>query len=145
MNNPDIMNSVNNLMSDPNMMNNMMEMIKNNPQLMEMAKNMMDNPNILESIMKTKESFPENLNNESKLEFESENSNNENKEEEESKIEDKNLEKNTKVKIKDLKKKEYNDKIGLIEDYIKSKDRYVVYIESLNKKLLLKQKNCEIV
>ena len=51
---------------------------------------------------------------------------------------------NDKVIIENLMKSEFNGKLGIVKDYNKEKERYSVYIEEIDKTVLIKEKNIKI-
>lgn len=49
-----------------------------------------------------------------------------------------------KVMVENLMKSEFNGKLGIVKNYNKEKERYSVYIEEIDKTVLIKEKNIKI-
>ena len=130
------------MFSNPEMMNAMQEMMKN-PEFMNNAMKMMSNPDIMKMFgdngggaglgnMFGGEGAPDM----SQMFGEGEDNNEEI---------DPSFSVDDKVILFGLKKEEYNCKNGVVTEYLKEKDRYSVFIEDMDKTVLLKAENLKLV
>jgi hypothetical protein len=125
----------NDLMKDPQIMNNVMEMMKD-PEMMKNMMNMMNNPDMMNNISNMMKN-PDMMNNISNMM-------NNNNQESDISIENNNFKKNDKIIMYGLSNDLYNNKIGFIQNYNSNNNRYIVFIEELNKTISLKESNIRI-
>lgn len=150
-------NSLNDIFSNPDAMNEMKTMM-NDPKIMEQMNHMMSNPDMLNNIMNMMGGLGNQSSNNNDDNFD-------NEQEYQDKVgeldlnELNDLEKvdigqphretlfieNDYVLIINLKNKKYNNKLGRVINYEKITNRYIVYLEELDKHLSIKECNLKMI
>ena len=132
--NPDMMNSVQEMMKNPELMNNAMKMMSN-PDIMKMFGDIGGGGAGLGNMFggggmpDMSQMFGEGEDNNEEIEESS----------------DPSFSVDDKVILFGLKKDEYNCKNGVVTEYVTEKDRYSVFVEDMDKTVLLKAENLKLV
>jgi len=118
-----------NLMNNPEMMKSMMEMMQN-PEIMKNVMGMMQNPEIQKMMQD-----PNTLNNLSNL-MKPDLAETQNEES------DDKFTTGDHIMLTGLTNENYNNKDGIIKGFDKVKNRYLVYVDELEKTISVKEDNC---
>lgn len=131
---PNMMNMMNEMMSNPETMKKMEEMMKN-PDLMSNAMNMMNNP----SMASLFGNLPTQQNNEENNDPEREEDNSETIQTENK------FSENDVVTLVNLSSDSYNNQECIVKSFDNNSQRYNVYVKSLDKVISVKEQNIELL